>query len=330
MTTRNTVTILGAGAGGTTLAQLAAEAGHGVMLWSRDPEKAKAMNTDRATVWPGHRMHDNIRATADPAEAADFARLLLVAVPSHTFRAVTQTFGGSLRGDHLVVHAVKGLEPDTGMRMSEILKEETQVKRMGALSGPHIASDIMDGRPAAAVVASRYPEVVAAAQEALSTDRFRVYGGADPAGVEIAGAVNSIIAVFAGLSIGLEFGDGALAMIIARGAAETQRLGERLGAQPATFQGLAGIGDLIINCISPHSPNREAGERIARGEKPAEILESLRETAEGLKTVKPVKALAENKNVDMPIVAATHALIYENADPTLLQHLLMTRSRKYE
>lgn len=331
MTMQETVTILGAGAWGATLATLAAEAGRGVMLWTLDSEKANALNTEHAVdEWPGIRLHDNIRATTDPGEAASFARLILAAVPSHAFRDTARAFGDSLRGDHLIVHAIKGIEPGTGKLMSDILREETPVIRLGALSGPHIAREIMDGQPAAAVVASKFPEVVAAARDALMVERFRVYGSSDPVGVEIAGAVNSIIAVFAGLVSGLSLGDGTLAMIIARGAAESQRLGERLGAQPDTFHGLAGIGDLIINCISPHSSSRAAGERIARGEKPAEVLETLKETAEGLNTVKAVKSIAAKKGVDMPIVAATHAMLYENADPAQLQKLLMTRSSKYE
>lgn len=330
--TREQMTVIGGGKWGVALAQLAAEAGREVMLWKRDPAKVDALNKNRVDrdYWPKFKLNERVQATASLEEAAGFSKLVFAAVPSHAFRRVMSELGAHLAGDHVVLHAVKGIETDTRKRMLEIIREETPARRIGALAGPNLAEEIMAGRPAAALAASRYPEVVERAQAALVSERFRVYGSRDPLGVEFAGALNNVIAVFAGIVHGLEQSECSIAMVITRGAAEIQRFGVRMGAQPETFFGLAGIGDLIISCTSEHSPNREVGLRIANGEKPLEVIESIGAAAESVRTVRPALELAKKAGVEIPIAAAVNALLHENADPSTLRKMLMTRAAKYE
>ncbi|MFH1537483.1 MAG: NAD(P)H-dependent glycerol-3-phosphate dehydrogenase [bacterium] len=326
------VAVIGGGSWGTALAQLAAEAGRDVLLWMRDEAKADAVNTSHRnkTYWPKHRLSENIRATADLAEAAGFARYMLIALPSQCFREVVGALGEHVGGDHVLVHGTKGLESGTCRRMSEILREETPVKRLGALSGPNLAAEIMEKNPAAAVVASRYPEVVFRTQAALSSERFRVYGNRDIAGVELAGSLKNVMAIFAGIADGLGLGHNTLAMVMTRGAEEIRRFGVAMGAEDETFAGLSGIGDLIATCSSEMSVNRQVGFRLSRGEKLEDILKSLNRVAEGVRTTRTVLEMAGRKGVEMPIIWAVNAVLYEDADPADINHMLMTRRSKYE
>ena len=241
------VAIIGGGSWGTALAQLAADAGCGVTLWMRNPERAETLKRTRRNErdWPEYDLNEKVRATASLEEAAASAKLMLIVLPSHAVREVTAALGAFIYGDHIIIHASKGIEQGTHKRMTEIIREETPARRIGVLSGPNLSGEIMLGLPAATVVASRFPEVVHRAQAALMSPRFRVYGSGDPLGVEYAGASKNVIAVCAGLLTGLELGANALSMLMTRGEAEIRRFGVAMGADVTTFAGLAGIGDLI-------------------------------------------------------------------------------------
>ncbi|MEW6200953.1 MAG: NAD(P)H-dependent glycerol-3-phosphate dehydrogenase [bacterium] len=324
--------ILGGGSWGTTLANLASRSGQPVRLWMRDTALADAINSTRMNekYWPGFKLGDTIHATADLKETADAACFIIIAVPSHAFRKIARDLGDHIGGDHILVHATKGFELDSLKRMSEILKEETSARRIGALSGPNIAEEIINGHPAATVVASRYTEVIERAQAALVSDVFRVYGNRDLIGVEIAGALKNIMALCSGMLYGLNYGASSAAMLITRGIVEMQRLGIALGADALTFAGLSGLGDMIATCMSSLSRNYQTGFRLSKGEKLEDITKSLKRTVEGIRTTKVAHELARCTKVEMPIVQGAHAILYENADITKALQFLMTRRAGYE
>ena len=326
------VGILGSGRWGMALARLAADAGRDVMVFMRDPDHAQALNdtNQAAHQWPGHDFPAAVRATASLADLAEFARFLLMAVPSHAFRGAASALGAHVRGDHIIVHTARGIEAGTHRRMSDILREETPVKRLGALAGPVAPGEVMAGQPAGAVVGARFPEVVARTQAALAGPGFRVYGSSDLAGVEIAGALNNVVAVCAGVLEGVGLGAGTRAMLITRGAVEIRRLGLALGAAPETFSGLAGIGDLMVACSSEHSIDYQVGRRLASGEPLDRILASLTGASEGVRTASAAHAMARSLGIDMPIVHAVYSMLHQNADPAALRDLLMARSARYE
>ncbi len=326
------VAVLGAGSFGTTIANVVAGAGRPVFLWGRDEEVAKGINeTKKSTkVFKDIPLSAGIRATTSLEEAAKGAPVVVVAIPSSSFREVARKLGDFVTGDQVLLSATKGLEPRTHKRMSEILKEETCVKKVGALSGPNIAKEIMLGQPAATVVASRFKDAIELSSHLLSGPRFRVYGNNDLLGVELAGALKNVIAIASGVATGLELGDNTRSLLITRGLAEIQRMGVKLGADPLTFSGLAGIGDLFVTCMSPLSRNHRVGAALAKGQKLATILEGLGEVAEGVNTAKVVKDLVLEHKVAMPISEAVYRLLYEDVASKDMLEDLMTRRQRYE
>lgn len=326
------VGIIGSGSWGTAIAQLSADAGHKVLLWTRSAENADSLNSSHINkkYWPDHRLSENISSTSNLEEVASFAKLIIVVAPSHGFRGVVSTLGAHLAGDHILIHATKGIELDTLKRMSEVLREETPAKRIGVLSGPNLSAEIMNGMPAATVVASKFPEVVERAQAALTSQRFRVYGSKDMTGVEIAGALKNIVAICAGVISGLELGTNAMSMLITRGAVEIQRFGMAMGADAETFSGLSGIGDIIATCMSVLSRNHQVGLRLSRGEKLDDILSSMNRVAEGVRTVGAVHEMSRRMKVEMPITWGVYAMLNEGADPQEICSKLMSRQSKYE
>jgi glycerol-3-phosphate dehydrogenase (NAD(P)+) len=332
VTERKHVAVLGAGSFGTTVANVIADAGRPVLLWSRDPEVAAHINEKHHNprYYSQKPLSPALKATPNLAEAAQGAPVIVVAVASSGFREVARNLGDFVTGDQVLLSATKGLEPRTHKRMSEILKEETCAKKVGALSGPNIAREMLDGQPAATVVASRFKDAIELSAELLSSPRFRVYGNVDLLGVELAGAMKNVIAIASGVATGLELGDNTRSLLITRGLAEIQRLGVKLGADPLTFSGLAGIGDLFVTCTSPHSRNHRVGAGMAKGKKLNEVLEEIGETAEGVNTTKICHELAREKGVPMPITEAVYRLLYEDqASKTILDDL-MTRRQRYE
>ncbi|HZU95234.1 MAG TPA: NAD(P)H-dependent glycerol-3-phosphate dehydrogenase [Planctomycetota bacterium] len=329
---REKVAVLGSGSFGTTVAHVIASTGRTCWLWGRDAEVTAAINEKHKNprYFSDRALAPTIRATSELEEAARNAQVVVVAVASSAFREVTKSLGDFVTGDQILLSATKGLEPRTHKRMSEILKEETCAKKVGAVSGPNIAKEILVGQPAATVVASRFKDAIEISAHLLSGPRFRVYGNSDLVGVELAGALKNVIAIASGVATGLELGDNTRSLLITRGLAEIQRLGVKLGADPLTFSGLAGIGDLFVTCTSPLSRNHRVGAGLAKGEKLPQILERLGEVAEGVNTAKVCRELMVEKQVAMPIAESVYKLLYEDLSAKDVLEDLMTRRQRYE
>ena len=247
---------------------------------------------------------DTIAPTDDLGTAVRGARLVLVAVPSRAARDVIRALGDVVLGDQIVVHAIKGLEAETGQPISRVFREETAIRKLGVLSGPNIAPEILAGLPAATVVASHYPEVADVAQRTLTNPRFRVYANDDMVGAELGGALKNIIAIAAGIVSGLGLGENARSLLMTRGLAEVARSAVSHGAQLLTLAGLAGMGDLVVTCSSVHSRNFRVGQGLAVGRPLHDILRELGMVAEGVRTTRTVHQVAQREGLYMPITAA--------------------------
>ena len=326
------IVVLGGGSFGTALASLLADIGRRVRLWVRREEQAKEINQEHrnSRFFPDVELPRSLQATADLEEAVRAAPVLLVVVPSRSFREVASRMGPFVQGDQIVVHATKGIEVDTFKRMSEILREETCALKIGVLSGPNLAGEVMARHPGGALVASRYQEVVDRIQELFRSDRLRVYGGRDVVGTELGGAFKNIIAIAAGAVDGMGFGDNTKAALMTRGLAEITRLGVRLGADPLTFAGLTGLGDLIVTCTSMHSRNRRAGMAIGRGATLEQALGEVRMVVEGVRTTVAAYRLAARHAVSMPITEQIYRVLFEDLPPRAAVANLMTRTRTQE
>jgi glycerol-3-phosphate dehydrogenase (NAD(P)+) len=309
--------VLGGGAFGTTLAHLTGENGHEALLWMRNADRAAALTRDRANerYLPGFRLSERIRTTTDLAEVAQRCQLILVAIPSSSFRDVARALGDHLRGDQVLVSATKGLERGSFARMTDVLRQETCCLKIGALSGPNLAVEILKDVPGGTVVASAYEEVVRQAERALHSPRFRIYASHDLLGVELSGAVKNVLAIAGGIARGMGFGDNTLAMLISRGLNEMTRLGARLGAAPETFSGMAGVGDLVVTAFSELSRNHRVGRGLAQGKSVETILAELGQVAEGVPTARVVKEWADAHGVRLPICQGVYEVLYEGARP---------------
>lgn len=313
------VGVAGTASWGTTLAILLARRGLAVRLWARTEEEAAGLRDDgeNARFVPGVAFPPHLSVTSDPAVAFGGADLAIIAVPSRTFRQNVRAIGGVLADGADIVSATKGLETDSGLRMSQVLGEELPAESHGricALSGPNLAREIMRGVPASTVIASQNPRSAARAQALVTSPRFRVYTNDDIAGVEFGGALKNIIAIGSGICDGLGFGDNAKAAFMTRGMAEITRLGVAGGANPITFAGLAGMGDLVATCSSRLSRNRHVGEELASGKTLEQIRTSMTNLAEGIDTTSAALLLSERLDVDMPITRATHDVLAGRVD----------------
>lgn len=326
------VGVLGGGSWGTVLAHLAAQVGCDVVLWLRDEQVAAELNAERTNRrYLGEtRLAEGIRATTDLEQAVRAADLVLFALPSKHTRAVAGEAGAYITGDQVVLSATKGFEPETCARMSEVLRAETCARKIGALHGPNLAKEILAGQPSATVVASRYREAITLGARLLHGPSFRIYGNMDLRGVELAGALKNVIAIASGVAHGLGFGANVRALIVTRGLAEIQRLGVKLGADPLTFSGLAGIGDLLVTCGSELSRNFRVGLGLAAGRPLPEVLEELGETAEGVNTARVAVALAVREGTPLPIIEGVAKLLFEGATPQEVMEDLMTRRARFE
>jgi glycerol-3-phosphate dehydrogenase (NAD(P)+) len=311
-----TVGVVGAGSWGTTLAKILGDNGQQTLVWAREPEVVEEINERHSNerFVPGAELAPVVSATNDVQQICERCGFMLMVVPSHVFRGVAAQMGEFLTGEHAIVHCTKGIERETFRRMSEVLREETCVRKIGALAGPNLSKELAARQPAGTLVASKYNEVVRRAQAALNGEYFRVYGGNDVVGTEVGGAFKNIVAVAAGIVDGLDLGDNTKALLLTRGLSEMARYGATLGADVLTFGGMAGIGDLMATCASPHSRNHQVGERLARGETLEAIQESMFMVAEGVKTTKSVHDFAKYKGLDLPIVEAAHGILYEGQD----------------
>lgn len=325
--------ILGDGAWGTAIAiLLSRRPDHRVRLWSARPENAHILQTFRENkrLLPGVRIPDSIELTTDPYESILDADYIISAIPTLHLRPVLSRFKDLCSPDQSIVSLTKGIEIDTFQRPSQIISEVLGTERVAMISGPSHAEEVCRNMPSSVVVASVDATLAIAVQKLFFTDRFRVYSSGDIVGVEIAGALKNIIGIAAGINDGLSFGDNAKSALMTRGLVEMARFGTALGADLQTFQGLAGVGDLITTCISPHGRNRRVGERIGKGEKLADILASSPMVAEGVTTTKSVYERAQIMGLDMPITSSVYRILYEGESPTRVVEELMSRSPRSE
>ncbi len=326
------VAVIGAGSWGTTVASLLAHNAPTV-LWARRPELADELRTSRTNsrYLPGQRVHDELVVTSDLADAVTDAALVVVAVPSAGFRDVVRSFALHLEPQAVLMSVTKGLERGTGRRMSEVLVDLAPDHAVSVLSGPNLAFEIAAGQPAASVVACEDQRVASRLQEVFSRPLFRVYTHDDVIGCEIGGVVKNVIAIAAGMATGMGFGDNSRATLITRGLVEMSRLGAKLGANPGTFSGLAGMGDVVATCSSQKSRNTTVGTRLGQGESIADINASMNHmVAEGVKSAGTVVALARKVGIEMPISEAVAEVCEGRLTAAEGMMKLMTRSRKSE
>jgi len=326
------VAVIGTGGWGTALAVLLHGNGHRVTLWGRLKEEVEPIVAagENEAFLPGVKIPRQIGLTLDAKLALRAAELVTVAVPSHGMRPICEKLREFLPPGVPLVSVAKGIEIETGARMSEVMTEVLRTDRIVVLSGPSHAEEAARGVPTAVVVASRQAQLAADVQRAFMSDRFRIYTHDDVVGVELGGALKNVIAIAAGVCDGIGFGDNTKAALCTRGLAEMTRLGVALGARRETFFGLSGVGDLIVTAFSRHSRNRGFGERLGRGETAREVAASTQMIAEGVKTADAAWQLARRHGVDVPITREVYAILYEGKPPKQAVRDLMTREAKPE
>lgn len=329
------IAVVGAGSFGTCLASVLAQRGESVYLWGRDAATMAELAETRRhpTRLEGIELPGPVVPTAD-LERALTAPMVIHAIPAQQTRGFWEEHGGRLRSDARVLLAAKGLERDSGSRLDEVFVElfgdDWVTERLAALSGPTFAMELARGVPSVAVVAARREPVAQAFQQALAVPFFRLYTSVDLVGVEVAGALKNVVALAAGMSDGLELGLNTRAAIITRGLAETTRFGVAQGADPATFSGLAGVGDLVLTATGNLSRNRTVGRRLGAGETLDDILADMREVSEGVPTAASTLRRAEALGVEVPICEQINAILFEGKDPGRAVFDLMTRTLKRE
>lgn len=310
------VACIGGGSWGTTVAMLIASNDHDVVMWCRRDELADEINVEHSNerYLPGIRLPENLRATADINEAMLGAEVCVMGVPSHGWRDVLKQMTPHLDGVRAIVSLTKGLEVDTNARMSEVVAQECPdfpADHFAMLAGPNIAKEIARRMPAAAAVACTDIELGEWLQGIVHQPYFRVYTNNDVVGCELGGAIKNIVAIAAGMADTMGFGDNAMAALMTRGLAELTRLGVRLGGDPLTFAGLAGMGDMIVTCISKYSRNRRVGKELGKGRHIDDITAEMNMVAEGVKTCRPILELGRSFDAWMPITEGVVSVIYE-------------------
>jgi glycerol-3-phosphate dehydrogenase (NAD(P)+) len=308
------VAVLGGGSFGTVVANIIAQNNHKTLLWMRDKEQVASLNKlhENINYLPGYKIHKDVVATDDLAAAVRDVDLIFVAVPSSSFRAVVRQMQPLINSEVILVSLTKGIEAKTFALMSQILAEETDNKHIAALSGPNLAKEIAVSSPTGAVVASIDPDVVKSVQEVLHSDNFQVYSNSDMLGVELGGSLKNIYAIIAGLAEAMGMGHNTNAMLVTRSLTEMARFGVELGADPMTFLGLSGVGDLIVTCSSPLSRNFRIGKALGEGKDIDLVISEMDQVAEGVNTLKQVKAKADELGVKMPLVNGLYEIMYNN------------------
>jgi glycerol-3-phosphate dehydrogenase (NAD(P)+) len=326
--------VLGDGAWGTAIALLLNQhPQHRVALWSAREENARILRDRRENVrlLPGVPIPDSVELTGDVRQAIAGAKLWIAAIPTVYLRATLRRVAGELVHDPApVLSLAKGLENETFLRPTEILQQILGERPVAVLSGPSHAEEVSRGLPTTVVAASADLDLARWVQQRFSTERFRVYTNLDVVGVELAGALKNIVGIAAGISDGLGLGDNAKAALLSRGLVEMTRFGVALGAEPQTFYGLAGLGDLVTTCISRHGRNRHVGERLGRGEKIGDILAGMTMVAEGVYTARSVHERAVRMGIEMPITTEVYRVLYEDKDPLTAVSDLMVRQPRSE
>ncbi len=326
------IAVIGAGSWGSTLANLLAQAGHQVAIWAREAEVVESINRTHVNelFLPGKPLHLEVRAHREIPPAVRGAEIVVSAAPSHAVRAVSGVLAAAFEGEPLVVSVSKGLEEGTLDTMSAVLEETLPGLSVVALSGPSFALEVYAGQPTAVVAASADPTAAERVQQTFATGAFRVYTSGDVLGVELGGALKNVIALAAGILEGMGLGYNTRAALITRGLAEMTRLGEALGADPATFAGLAGMGDLILTATGQLSRNRSLGVEMGKGRNYADVLAERRSVAEGVHTARAAVELGRRTGVELPIAAEVSQILFEGKSPRRAVADLMERELKAE
>ncbi len=301
-------------------------------LWGAFPDYIEQVRRTRENVkfLPGVKIPLEIKLNAQLSQVWEGAEVVVVAVPSQYLREVLQDCRRSPWEQALVVSVVKGIEPETLLRMSQLIRSVVRVQRLAVLSGPSISYEVARGIPTTVVAASENAGLAREVQELFTTEKFRVYTSVDVTGVELGGALKNVIAMACGIADGLGLGTNTKAALATRGLVEMARLGVLAGAQEKTFSGLSGLGDLITTCFSPHSRNRHVGEEIGKGRPVAEVMKGMQQVAEGVTTAKSAYALSQKYRVEMPITTAVYQVLYERRSPSQVVQDLMLRDPKPE
>ena len=309
-----TVAVLGGGSFGTVIANIIACNDNRVRLWLRNEERADSINRNRQNIeyLPGYQLHDKLEATGSLARAVEGVDVLFVAVPSSSFRQVVQELAAHVTTDALVISLTKGIEPGGFRLMSEILGEELPANPRGVLSGPNLAGEIAAGHITGSVIASDSAEINSRIHDLLHNESFLIYSSRDMYGVELGGALKNVYAILAGVGAALAFGENTVGMLLTRSLAEMSRFAVHMGANPMTFLGLAGVGDLFVTCSSPLSRNYRVGLALGRGQPLDVILADMDQVAEGINTLGLLKAEADRRQVHMPLVKGLYAILYEH------------------
>lgn len=325
------ISVIGAGAWGTTLSILAAENGHSIKLWSFEADVVKSINEihENNKYLNGFQLPQSIDAIGDLKAASD-CDIMIFSTPSQYLRETLRNISRFVQKDTLIVSTVKGLEIETQKTMSTLIKEEIPVVNPAVLSGPNISKEIARGLPAATAVACKDLAIAKSVQSALNSKRFRVYTNNDVIGTELGGVLKNVIAIAAGIADGLSLGNNAKAALMVRGMVEIMRLGVALGGKSETFNGLSGIGDLITTCNSTLSRNHYVGVEIAKGRKVSDIITKMYDVAEGVPTSKAARELSRKVKIEMPITEEIYAVLYEHKDPFKAISSLMQRDLKNE
>ncbi len=328
------VAVFGSGSWGTAFSLVLADAGNHVVMWARREEVSDVINTrhENTDYLPGVELPASVSATHDPEEACAGASVIVLAVPSQSLRANLEVWSKHIPDGAVVMSLMKGVEVGTAKRMTEVIEEVTGIGggRVAVLSGPNLSHEIASRQPAASVIACTDESVAESLQARCHSPFFRPYTNPDVVGCELGGATKNVIALAVGMAQGLGFGDNATATVITRGLAETARLGVALGADPYTFSGLAGLGDLVATCSSPLSRNRTFGEKLGKGKSVEEIASSTRQVAEGVTSCGSLNDLAARNGVEMPIVQHVAALIEGEMSPQEMLVSLISRAAKPE
>ncbi len=330
-----TITVLGAGSWGTTLSILLYTGHYNVTLWTYRDDHAKSMRETRFNTefLPDVPLPDDLHISSDLASTVNQAEMIVAAIPTQYVRSVFAQLSDIDLSDKIIVNVAKGIENESLMTISEIIEDccpTVKARKQSILSGPSHAEEVSRNVPTAVVAASPSIETAKLVQQTFLTPYFRVYASADLRGVELGGSLKNVIAIAAGISDGIGFGDNTKAALLTRGIVEITRLGVAMGADQNSFAGLSGIGDLIVTCTSKHSRNRYVGEQIGQGRKLSEILKEMIMVAEGVATTKSVYELSVQYNIDMPISTEVYRMLFEEKDPHQATEELMTRDAKIE
>ena len=323
----NTVGVIGSGRFGTVISNLLAH-NQPTILYTRNPDVAEKIRT--TGIHKEQEMHPNIEVTTDLSQVAERCNLIFPVVPSKNFREMMKLLGPMLNPSHILIHATKGLDvqwpdpPPEGEKeklnrhqvktMTEVIREESVVVKVGCLAGPNLAKEIASGLPAGTVIASRFDEVIKVGMKAIHTPKFKVFKNHDLVGVELAGVLKNILAIGSGMASGLGMGENARALLITRGWGEMMLFAEMFGSDKSAFMGLSGIGDLIATCSSPLSRNYTVGNRLAKGESLEDIIETMEEVAEGVNTIRTCNALFRYYKIRSPIITAFGSILFDGME----------------